>query len=99
LHFLAPSWSHPPDANTLLAPVLLVTFIGTGRSFLAFAELTEATKYITVFAAMCIWPEHFAVFAYGVTALCAVTIGIRVGWGIGGWGEVKPPCDQLGWGK
>jgi hypothetical protein len=43
--------------------------------------LTEATETITIFAAMCIWPEHFAVLAYGFAGLCAVTTGMRVWWG------------------
>jgi hypothetical protein len=39
------------------------------------------SETITVFAAMCIWPEHFVVLAYGFAGLCAVTTGMRVGWG------------------
>ena len=52
-----------------------------GKSFYFLGGLTEATETITVFAAMCIWPEHFAVLAYGFAALCAITTGMRVGWG------------------
>jgi phosphatidylglycerophosphate synthase len=52
-----------------------------GKSFYFLGGLTEATETITVFAAMCIWPEHFAVLAYGFAGLCAVTTGMRVGWG------------------
>jgi hypothetical protein len=44
-------------------------------------SLTEATETITVFAAMCIWPEHFAVLAYGFAGLCVITTEMRVWWG------------------
>ncbi len=75
-----------PSAKALPAAALLASFIGTGSSFLAFAALaekrglTEATETITVFAAMCVWPEHFALLAYGFAALCAITTGMRVGY-------------------
>ena len=52
-----------------------------GKSFYFLGGLTEATETITVFAAMCIWPEHFAVLACGFAALCAITTGMRVWWG------------------
>lgn len=52
-----------------------------GKSFYFLGGLTEATETIAVFAAMCIWPEHFAVLAYGFAALCAITTAMRVGWG------------------
>jgi hypothetical protein len=52
-----------------------------GKSFYFLGGLTEATETITVFAAMCIWPEHFAVLAYGFAGLCAITTGMRVVWG------------------
>lgn len=52
-----------------------------GKSFYFLGGLTEATETIAVFAAMCLWPEHFAVLAYGFAALCAITTGMRVWWG------------------
>ena len=52
-----------------------------GKSFYFLGGLTEATETIAVFAAMCLWPEHFAVLAYGFAGLCAITTGMRVGWG------------------
>jgi hypothetical protein len=52
-----------------------------GKSFYFLGGLTEATETITVFVAMCIWPEHFAELAYGFAALCAVTTRMRVWWG------------------
>jgi phosphatidylglycerophosphate synthase len=52
-----------------------------GKSFYFLGGLTEATETIAVFAAMCIWPEQFAVLAYGFAALCFITTAMRVGWG------------------
>ena len=51
-----------------------------GKSFYFLGGLTEATETIAVFVAMCLWPEHFAVLAYGFAALCALTTGMRIGW-------------------
>ncbi len=38
----------------------------------------EATETLICFALMCLWPEHFAWWAYGFAALCALTIGTRI---------------------
>jgi len=51
------------------------------KSFYFLGGLTEATETIAVFTAMCLWPEHFAVLAYGFAALCLVTTAMRIGWG------------------
>jgi phosphatidylglycerophosphate synthase len=53
------------------------------KSFYFLGGLTEATETIAVFAAMCLWPEHFAVLAYGFAALCLLTTAMRIGWGYG----------------
>jgi phosphatidylglycerophosphate synthase len=44
--------------------------------------LTEASETIACFVAMCLWPQHFAWFAYGFAALCGLTIVSRLaaGW-------------------
>ncbi len=52
-----------------------------GKSFYFLGGLTEATETIAVFAAMCLWPQHFAWLAYGFAALCALTTALRIGWG------------------
>lgn len=52
-----------------------------GKSFYFLGGLTEATETIAVFVAMCLWPAHFAVLAYGFAVLCAITTAIRVVWG------------------
>jgi phosphatidylglycerophosphate synthase len=52
-----------------------------GKSFYFLGGLTEATETIAVFAAMCWWPQHFAILAYGFSVLCAITTAMRVVWG------------------
>jgi phosphatidylglycerophosphate synthase len=44
--------------------------------------LTEASETLACFALMCLWPQHFAWWAYGFAALCALTIVTRLhaGW-------------------
>lgn len=43
--------------------------------------LTEGTETIVAFCAMCLWPQHFAVIAYGFAAACAVTTATRLYFG------------------
>jgi len=50
--------------------------------------LTEATETLVCFAAMCLWPARFALFAWVFAALCAVTIATRL-WA--GWRLLSPP--------
>ena len=49
--------------------------------------LTEATETLGCFALMCLWPGHFAVLAYGFSALCILTIVTRL-WA--GWRALPP---------
>mgnify|MGYP000952187749 CR=1 FL=1 len=44
--------------------------------------LTEATETLTCFALMCLWPQHFALWATGFAALCGLTLATRIaaGW-------------------
>jgi phosphatidylglycerophosphate synthase len=44
--------------------------------------LTEASETLICFALMCLWPAHFAVWAYGFAALCALTVlgRLAAGW-------------------
>lgn len=44
--------------------------------------LTEATETLVCFALMCLWPQHFALWAYGFAALCGLTLLARLaaGW-------------------
>ncbi|MFO1330778.1 MAG: CDP-alcohol phosphatidyltransferase family protein [Rubrivivax sp.] len=44
--------------------------------------LTEATETLTCFALMCLWPQHFALWATGFAAMCSLTLATRIaaGW-------------------
>jgi phosphatidylglycerophosphate synthase len=44
--------------------------------------LTEASETLICFGLMCLWPAHFAWWAYGFAALCTLTIVARLaaGW-------------------
>ena len=44
--------------------------------------LTEATETLCAFAAMCLWPQHFALIAWVFCAMCALTVLTRLwaGW-------------------
>ncbi len=44
--------------------------------------LTEATETLVCFGLMCVWPDRFALWAYGFALLCAFTIATRIA---GGW--------------
>lgn len=52
-----------------------------GKRFYFLGGLTEATETLAVFAAMCLWPQHFALLAYGFAALCGLTTAMRIVWG------------------
>jgi len=89
-----------PQSNALAAVVLLVCFVGTGTSFLAFAVmaqkhdlksmayphkalyyiggLTEGTETILFFVIICIFPDHFALFAVIFSFLCLITTITRI---------------------
>jgi len=40
--------------------------------------LTEAGETLACFALMCLWPQHFALFAFGFAVLCALTTAGRI---------------------
>jgi phosphatidylglycerophosphate synthase len=48
--------------------------------------LTEATETLVCFGLMCLWPQHFAGWAYGFAALCALTIVTRL---LAGWHALR----------
>jgi phosphatidylglycerophosphate synthase len=62
-----------------------VTFPNKGLYYLG--GLTEATETLICFALMCLWPQHFAVWAYAFAAMCAVTIVTRIA---AGWRALEP---------
>jgi phosphatidylglycerophosphate synthase len=56
------------------------------KGFFYLGGLTEGSETIACFALMCLAPQHFAWWAYGFAALCALTVGTRLaaGWVIFG---------------
>lgn len=48
--------------------------------------LTEASETLICFVLMCLWPQHFALWAYGFAVLCALTIASRI---VGGWQALR----------
>jgi phosphatidylglycerophosphate synthase len=71
---------------TLAAKRGLTSLDYPDKSFYFLGGLTEATETLACFAAMCLWPQHFALLAYSFSALCAITIATRIGWG---WKALK----------
>ncbi|MDH4060571.1 MAG: hypothetical protein OEU94_07135, partial [Aquincola sp.] len=48
------------------------------KGFFYLGGLAEATETLICFALMCLWPTHFAWWAYGFAALCTLTIATRI---------------------
>jgi len=48
------------------------------KGFYYLGGLTEASETLICFALMCLWPEHFAGWAYAFASLCALTIAARI---------------------
>ena len=48
--------------------------------------LTEAGETLICFALMCVWPQHFALWAYGFALLCALTMVSRM---VGSWHALR----------
>ena len=58
-----------------------VSTVYPNKSLVFLGGLTEATETYALFAAMCIWPQHFALLAYGFAVACVITTATRVWWG------------------
>lgn len=52
------------------------------KGFYYLGGLTEGSETLLCFSLMCLWPQHFAWWAYGFAALCGLTIATRIaaGW-------------------
>ncbi len=48
------------------------------KGFYYLGGFTEASETMLCFALMCLWPAHFAAFAWGFAALCALTTVTRI---------------------
>jgi len=56
--------------------------------------LTEGSETILFFAAMCLWPEHFAGIAWGFAAACALTAATRLYVGASNLGGHRPDSEK-----
>lgn len=56
------------------------------KAFYYLGGLAEGTETILCFVLMCLWPQHFAVFAYFYATICGVTTLTRM---ITGWQTFK----------
>ncbi len=56
------------------------------KSFYFLGGLAEATETLICFVLMCLFPQWFALLAYGFAAICAVTIATRI---VGGYFTLK----------
>lgn len=48
------------------------------KSLYYLSGLAEGGETIAVLAAMCLWPQHFAAFAYGYAAICWLSAALRI---------------------
>lgn len=58
------------------------------KGFYYLGGFTEATETLICFALMCLWPQHFAWWAYGFAVLCGLTLLTRVAAGWQAFGRV-----------
>lgn len=60
------------------------------KGFYYLGGFTEATETLICFALMCLWPQHFAWWAYGFAALCGLTVATRLAAGWHAFGRAAP---------
>ena len=59
------------------------------KSLYFLGGLTEATETLICLCAMCLWPQYFPELAYTFAALCALTIAMRIRWGMRAFRDTK----------
>jgi phosphatidylglycerophosphate synthase len=59
------------------------------KSLYFLGGLTEATETLVCLCAMCLFPQYFPQLAYTFAALCALTIAMRIRWGMRAFKETK----------
>lgn len=59
------------------------------KSLYFLGGLTEATETLICLCAMCLLPQYFPELAYTFAALCALTIAMRIRWGMRVFQETK----------
>ena len=59
------------------------------KSLYFLGGLTEATETLVCLCAMCLLPQYFPLLAYTFAALCALTIAMRIRWGMRAFQDEK----------
>ena len=59
------------------------------KSLYFLGGLTEATETLICLCAMCLFPQYFPELAYTFAALCALTIAMRIRWGMRAFRDSK----------
>lgn len=59
------------------------------KSFYFLGGLTEATETLVCLCAMCLFPQYFPELAYIFAAMCALTIAMRIRWGMQAFRDAK----------
>lgn len=67
---------------------------GLRKSFYYLGGLTEAGETLLAFAAMCVWPQHFAAIAYGFACLCLLTVVARIAAARRSFAATPPPHHE-----
>jgi phosphatidylglycerophosphate synthase len=65
------------------------------KSLYFLGGLTEGTETLVFFAAACLWPEYFALLAYGFAALCCLTLVSRLVWGMRAFAQAAQPDQEM----
>ena len=60
----------------------MVSLAYPNKSLYFLGGLTEATETLVCMCAMCLLPQYFPTLAYTFAALCAVTVAMRIHWGM-----------------
>jgi phosphatidylglycerophosphate synthase len=58
-----------------------VSLVYPNKGIYYLGGLTEGTETIVLFCAMCVWPQHFAMLAYGFALACGITTVTRLYYG------------------
>lgn len=67
----------------------MISMAYPNKSLYFLGGLTEATETLVCLCAMCLLPQYFPLLAYTFAALCALTIAMRIRWGMRAFQDEK----------
>ena len=67
----------------------MISMAYPNKSLYFLGGLTEATETLLCLCAMCLLPQYFPLLAYTFAALCALTIAMRIRWGMRAFQDEK----------